>query len=161
MPGSVWTVGNELASPFACEASASDQASGRLRLPHIASTNEKADCRESVLGVFHTFSYIPSQQCGALNRARDGVIAFDGYRRRNAFLSDHIMPTKIDTVTARSKLRGQRAPYWHRLSSGCFVRRCRVQLVKISRSEVAESLENARGGFATINHPYPLSRHYD
>lgn len=31
------------------------------------------------------------------------------------------MATKIDTVTARSKLEVQREPYWHRISKGCYV----------------------------------------
>ena len=31
------------------------------------------------------------------------------------------MSSKIDTVTARSKLQVQREPYWHRISKGCYV----------------------------------------
>jgi len=31
------------------------------------------------------------------------------------------MATKIDTVTARDKLKNRREPYWHKVSAGCFI----------------------------------------
>lgn len=40
---------------------------------------------------------------------------------QTAFKHVTAMANRIDTVTARNKLKIQREPYWHRISKGCYV----------------------------------------
>lgn len=54
------------------------------------------------------------------------------------------MATKIDSVTARDKLKTRREPYWHRISKGCFLG-YRKMMTGPGGSWVARSLDESTG----------------
>jgi hypothetical protein len=54
------------------------------------------------------------------------------------------MATKIDSVTARDKLKIRREPYWHRISKGCFLG-YRKMMTGPGGSWVARSLDESTG----------------